>query len=48
MSLEIEADFQCLVTEGKTLETEAENVAELAAQEFTSKQLPILNALQIA
>ena len=41
---------QRLVKEGKALETEAENVAELTAQaqEFASKQLPILKALQIA
>ena len=41
---------QRLLKEGKTLETEAENVAELTAQaqEFASKQLPILKALQIA
>lgn len=41
---------QRLVKEGKTLESMAENVAELTAQaeEFSSKQLPILKALQIA
>jgi hypothetical protein len=41
---------QRLLKEGQTLETEAENVAELTAQadEFASKQLPILKALQIA
>ena len=41
---------QRLVKEGQTLESEAENVAELTAQaqEFASKQLPILKALQIA
>jgi hypothetical protein len=41
---------QRLVKEGQTLETEADNVAELTtqAQEFASKQLPILKALQIA
>ena len=41
---------QRLVKEGQTLETEAENVAELTAQaqEFASKQLAILKALQIA
>lgn len=41
---------QRLVKEGKTLETDAENIAEITAQAavFLSKQLPILKALQIA
>ncbi len=41
---------QKLLKEGKTLETEQENLAELTtqAQTFADKQLPILKALQIA
>lgn len=41
---------QKLLKEGKPLETEAENLAELTAQaqSFSEKQLPVLKALQIA
>ncbi|MEO5344320.1 MAG: hypothetical protein H7842_13490 [Gammaproteobacteria bacterium SHHR-1] len=41
---------QKLVKEGKTLETDADNLAELTAQAetFETKRLPILHALQIA
>lgn len=41
---------QKIVKEGKTLETDDENIAELTAQAqiFADKQLPILKALQIA
>jgi len=41
---------QKLVKEGRTLETAAENLAELQAraQSFATKYLPILRALQIA
>ncbi|WP_323029260.1 class I SAM-dependent methyltransferase [Castellaniella defragrans] len=40
---------QRLVKEGKTLETDAENIAEITVQAevFLTKQLPILKALQI-
>ena len=41
---------QKIVKEGKTLETDADNLEELTTQalEFAAKQLPILKALQIA
>lgn len=41
---------QHIVKEGKTLETEKENLDELnqLASTFSEKQLPILKALQIA
>ena len=41
---------QLLFKEGRTLETAEENIAELTgqAQTFADKQLPILQALQIA
>jgi SAM-dependent methyltransferase len=44
------AQGQKLLKEGKTLETEQENLAELTAQAqtFADKQLPILKALQIS
>jgi SAM-dependent methyltransferase len=43
------AQGQKLIKEGKALETEAENIAELKAQarSFAEKNLPILKALQI-
>lgn len=46
----LQTQGQKLLKEGKTLETEEENLAELAAQaqSFAEKQLPILKALQIA
>lgn len=44
------AQGQRLLKDGKTLESEADNLAELTAQAntFAGKQLPILKALQIA
>ena len=44
------AQGQRLLKDGKTLESEADNLAELTAQAntFAEKQLPILKALQIA
>ena len=41
---------QKIVKEGKTLESDDENIAELTgqAQSFSDKQLPILKALGIA
>jgi hypothetical protein len=46
----LSAQSQKLVKDGKTLETEEGNLAELAAQatSFAEKQLPVLKALQIA
>jgi SAM-dependent methyltransferase len=46
----IAAQGQKLVKEGKTLDTAEENLAELTAQAtaFAEKQLPVLQALQIA
>lgn len=46
----IAAQGRKIVKEGKTLEAEEENLAELTAQSqaFADKQLPILKALQIA
>lgn len=46
----LQAQGQKLVKEGKTLESDEENLAELAAQatEFAAKRLPILKALNVA
>lgn len=46
----LSAQKQKIIKEGKTLESEVENLQELTtqAQEFSAKQLPILKALQIA
>ena len=46
----LQAQGQKLVKEGKTLETAEENLAELTEQAnaFSTKQMPILKALQIA
>ncbi len=48
--LNLSAQGQKIVKEGKTLETPEENLAELTTQAalFADKQLPILKALQIA
>lgn len=46
----LQAQGQKLVKEGKTLEADQDNIAELTAQatEFAAKRLPILKALQVA
>jgi hypothetical protein len=46
----LSAQGQRIIKDGKTLETMEENLAELTSQanEFASKRLPILKALQIA
>ena len=45
----IQAQGSKLVKEGKTLETPEENIAELTtqAEEFATKRLPVLKALQV-